>query len=224
MTPRVEAVLFDLGRVLIEWDPYLPYVGRYARPEVERFFADVDFPAFNHRQDAGRPWADARAELMVEHPHHVPLLDVYVDHFAEAVPHEVPGASMTVDAVLAAGVRAVGLTNWSAETYAVAPRQAPVIGRLAGVLVSGEVGIAKPDPRVFELAAERFDLTPSTTLFVDDSAPNVHAAEDVGYLGHVFTRHRGLRQRLRALGVALPSEADLGGDPGRAPGRTPRRT
>ncbi|GGB94347.1 HAD family hydrolase [Cellulomonas carbonis] len=202
----MDAVLFDLGRVLVEWDPFLPFAGRYPRADVERFFADVDFASFNHRQDAGRSWADARAELLASHPHHVPLLDVYVRRFAESVPHEVPGASALVADVLAAGLRAHGLTNWSAETYSVAPRQAPVIARLEGVLVSGEVGLAKPDARIFELAAARFGLDPRRTLFVDDAARNVEGARATGYRAHLFTGHADLRRHLVDLGVPVPGQ------------------
>jgi len=77
----VDAVLFDLGNVLIEWDPYLPYVGRYERAAVEEFFAAIDFFAFNHEQDAGRSWAEARAVLAAESLEHARMLDVYIDGF-----------------------------------------------------------------------------------------------------------------------------------------------
>lgn len=200
----IDAVLFDLGRVLVRWDPYLPFAGRFDRADVDRFFAEVDFPAFNHAQDAGRPWAQAREELARTHPEHLPLLDTYVEHFAESVPGEVPGSAAVVDDLQAAGVRTLGLTNWSAETFHVAGEQAPVVTRLEAVLVSGEERVAKPDPAVFRLAVERFGLEPGRTLFTDDSPRNVEAAAALGFVTELFVDAVGVRARLAALG-ALPA-------------------
>jgi 2-haloacid dehalogenase len=200
----VDAVLFDLGQVLVRWEPMLAFRGRYDEAAVRRFFADVDFPAFNHLQDAGRPWAHARAELARSHPHHVPLLDVYVERFADAVPGPVEGADAIVDDLRAAGVRVLGLTNWSAETFPVSREVAPVVGRLEDVLVSGREGIAKPDPRIFALAAERFGLDPARTLFTDDSPRNVAAGERAGFRSVLFRSHRELRAHLGELGIGLP--------------------
>ncbi|WP_199424035.1 HAD family hydrolase [Actinotalea solisilvae] len=201
----VDAVLFDLGQVLVRWDPWLPFRGRHPEADVRRFFDEVDFAAFNHRQDAGRPWAEARAELEATHPQHVGLLDVYVEHFAEAVPGPVEGADALVDDLRAAGVRVLGLTNWSAETFHVAPTTAPVVGRLEDVLVSGREGLAKPDPRIFGLATRRFGLDPARTLFTDDAPVNVDAAARAGFRTELFTSHDALRGTLRALGVEVPA-------------------
>lgn len=202
----VDAVLFDLGQVLVRWEPRLAYAGRHDPAEVDAFFADVDFPAFNHEQDAGRSWADARAALAASHPHHVPMLDTYVRHFPDALPGPVAGAPGVVAGLRAAGVRVLGLTNWSAETFHLAAQAAPVVAQLEDVLVSGREGIAKPDPRIFELAVERFRLDPARTLFTDDSEVNVAAAERVGLRAHHFTTHAALRDHLFALGVRLPAD------------------
>ena len=207
-TGVVDAVLFDLGQVLVRWDPYLAFVGHYPRTEVEAFFAEIDFMAFNHLQDAGRSWADARAALARSHPHRLPMLDCYVENFAAAVPGPVHGADGTVDDLRAVGVRVFGLSNWSAQTYPLAPVTAPVVARLGGVLVSGEEGIAKPDAAVFELAITRFGLARNRTVFTDDSLPNVEAAGRVGLLTEHFTDHRTLRGRLRERGIQLPIRSD----------------
>jgi 2-haloacid dehalogenase len=201
----LEAVLFDLGQVLVVWDPYRPYEGRRRRADVERFFADVDFMAFNHLQDAGRSWADGRAALAVAHPEHVAMLDVYVENFAESVAGEMPDASRVVADVQAAGLRAYGLTNWSAETFPVALSATSVVARLSGVVVSGQEGHAKPDRAVFEVAIRRFGLDPGRTLFTDDGERNVRAAAALGFHTHLYTGPAGLRARLRELGVDVPA-------------------
>ena len=200
---EIDTVVFDLGNVLVRWDPYLPYVGRMERADVEAFFSAIDFAGFNHRQDAGRSWAAARAELAETFPQHVAALDLYLDHFADSIAGPVPGSSELVRELIAAGIRVLGLTNWSAETFHLAVPAAPVIGLLEGVLVSGEVGIAKPDPRIFALLTERFGVDPGRTVFTDDVASNVAAARAGGYIGLQFTSADRLRGDLVALGVPV---------------------
>jgi len=200
-TAAVDTVLFDLGNVLVGWDPRRAFAGRLPHDAVEAFL--TDFPHLNRRQDAGRPWADARAEAETTAPRHVPALDVYVAHFDDALTGPVPGTAALVEELRGAGVRVLGLTNWSAELYHHAEPAAPAIGLLEDVLVSGEVGLVKPDPAVFVLAARRFGLDPARTLFVDDSAENVAAAREVGYDAVVFTGADDLRAALVARGVAV---------------------
>lgn len=200
----VDAVVFDLGQVLVRWDPFGPFVGRMDRDAVEAFFADVDFPSFNHHQDAGRPWAQAKAEVRARFPQHAAALDVYVDHFADALPGPVPGSERLVRDLVAAGVRTLGLTNWSAETFHLAEPAAPVVGLLEDVLVSGAVGLAKPDERIFRLLIDRFDLDAAATVFADDSAVNVEAAARLGLQAVLFTSAQDLRLDLVARGVPLP--------------------
>lgn len=203
----MSVVVLDLGNVLVRWDPYGAYEGRMARADVDRFFAEVDFAALNHRQDAGRPWADARAELLATHPAHVNALDLYVRHFADTLSGPVPGSADVVRDLAAAGVRLLGLTNWSAETFHHAAPAAPAIGLLEAVLVSGEVGLAKPDPAIFRLLAHRFAVEPADAVFVDDSPANVAAAREVGFDGIVFTDAPALRRDLVARGL-LDAGAD----------------
>lgn len=206
----MSVVVLDLGNVLVRWDPYGAYAGRMSRADVDRFFADVDFATLNHRQDAGRPWADARAEVLATHPQHVDALDLYVRHFADTLAGPVPGSAEVVDDLAAAGVRLLGLTNWSAETFHHAAPAAPAIGRLEAVLVSGEVGLAKPDPAIFRLLAARFDVDPADAVFVDDSPANVAAAREVGFHGIVFTDAAALRRDLTARGLLGRGPLDAG--------------
>jgi 2-haloacid dehalogenase len=202
----VTTVVLDLGNVLVRWDPRLPFAGWLSDAEVLRFFDDVDFPALNLRQDAGRPWAQARAEVAATHPEHVAALDRYVERFADSLPGPVPGSAELVEELRAAGVRLLGLTNWSAQTFPHAVPAAPAIGLLEDVLVSGHEGIAKPDPAIFRLLAERYGLDPARTLFADDSPRNVAAAAAEGYVAVLFTDAATLRADLVAHRV-LPATA-----------------
>lgn len=199
---EIDAVLFDLGNVLIRWDPYLAYEG-YPREQVDAFFTEIDFMALNHEQDMGVPWSELRARVAADRPDLAAMLDLYTADHRRALPGEVPGASMTVRGLLAAGVHAYGLTNWGAENWHVAAEQAPVIDLLEGVVVSGYERVAKPDPEAFRRAVSRFGLDPARTLFTDDSPRNAEAAASLGFVTHVFTGHDGLRARLASLGVPL---------------------
>jgi 2-haloacid dehalogenase len=199
----IDAVVFDLGNVLIRWDPFGPFLGRMERGAVEAFFAEIDFHQFNHLQDAGRTWAQARDALRGEFPEHVPALDIYIDHYAESLRGPVDDSEALVRDLRDAGVRVFGLTNWSAESFHLARLASPAIDLLEGVLVSGEVGVAKPDPAIFELMISRYGLAPERTVFTDDSPVNTDAATAAGFVALVFRGASGLRRELVALGVPI---------------------
>lgn len=200
MTPTIDAVLYDLGNVLVGWEPYAAFDG-LSREEVDAFFDETSFLEHNHAQDAGRPWAELRALLADLDPRHGELVDLYVENFARTLTGPVPGSEALVEELTQAGVPLYGLTNWSAELFHHAVPAAPAIGRLQGIVVSGEVGMAKPDPAIFDLTTERFGLVPERTVFVDDSPRNVAAAADRGYVAVHFTTTEAFRLRLRELGV-----------------------
>lgn len=204
--PTIDAVVYDLGNVLIGWEPYAAFDG-LSREEVDRFFAESSFLEHNHAQDAGRSWAELRALLAGVDPRHGELVDLYVTNFARTLTGPVPGSAALVDELDAAGIALYGLTNWSAELFHHAQPAAPSIGRLRGIVVSGEVGLAKPDPAIFDLTTERFGLTPARTVFVDDSVRNVEAAAERGYVAVHFTTTHAFRSRLRELGVDVRDAA-----------------
>lgn len=200
---EVDAVVLDLGNVLVRWDPYGPYDGRMDRAAVAAFFEEIDFPAFNRHQDAGRSWASAREEVRARAPHLLPALDIYVDHFAASLLGPVDGMEPLVRDLRATGVRLLGLTNWSAETFHTAEPVAPAIGLLEDVLVSGREGLAKPDPAIFRLLAHRYGLDPARSVVVDDAPANVDGARAAGFRALLFTDAERLRADLVALGLAL---------------------
>jgi 2-haloacid dehalogenase len=199
----VDTVVLDLGNVIVRWDPYAPFEGVLERWRIEAIFDEIDFFEVNRAQDAGRSWAEGRAAVAARHPHHAWVLDRYLAHFSRALPGPVPGTAEVVAALRRIGVRLLGLTNFSAETYPLVLPVAPAIGLLEDVLVSGAVGLAKPDPAIFELLIERYGLEPGRTAFVDDGARNVAAAVSCGLHGVLFTDAPALVEQLGALGLRL---------------------
>lgn len=207
---RVDAVVFDLGNVIIRWDPYGPFEGLASRAEIEAVFAEIDFFGVNHAQDAGRSWAEGRAEVAARFPGREWVLDRYLSHFEQAIPGPVPGTEAILEGLRAEGFRLLGLTNFSAETYPRALPVAPAIALLEDVVVSGEVGLAKPDPAIFALLLERYGLEPGRTLFVDDGVRNVEAARTCGLHAVVFTDASTLVRDLRGFGIAVDWARNVG--------------
>jgi len=208
----IDTVVFDLGNVLVRWDPAGAFAGRLPEAAARAFLDEFDFHTFNVAQDAGRSWADARLELERVAPEHLTAMDLYVEHFADTLVGPVPGSARLVADLAAAGVRLLGLTNWSAETFHHAEPAAPAIGVLEDVLVSGREGLAKPDPAIFALLVERYALDPARTVFTDDSLPNVEAGAAAGLDAILFTTADALREQLVARGVAVPLHVTVDGE------------
>lgn len=199
----VRGLVWDLGNVLIDWQPQHAIAAGVGRAEARRFLAaeDFDFRAWNHGPDSGLDWEEAEEAVRRDHPHWLEHALAYRRHFGLSLTGEVPGTGDVVRRLHAAGVPMAGLTNWSAELYPQAPARFPVLGLLRDVVVSGVEQVAKPDPRIYRIAAERIGLPAEQLVFVDDRADNVEAAEALGMHGVVFTDAVALVGRLRALGL-----------------------
>jgi 2-haloacid dehalogenase len=209
---RVSAVVWDLGNVLIEWDPrrvFRPELGSDAA--VEEFLAEVDFTAWNHAADAGRPIAAGLAEAARRWPHRVGLLEAYVARFPETMVGPVAGSVELLAELRRRGeVRLLALTNWSAETFPHARAAHEFLSWFEVVVVSGEEGVAKPDEQLFRRLVQRHGLDPATTVFIDDGEANVAAAARVGLRALRFTTPERLRADLAALGLVDRDEAGGG--------------
>lgn len=199
----LDAVLFDLGNVLVGWRWRAALDGVLTDAEADRFDAEADFGEVNRRLDAGQSWDEAVAGLAARDPWLGEVLAAYRVRYPMSLTGPVPGMTALVGELRAAGLRLVGLTNWSAEMWPHAVPAAPVIGTLDGVVVSGIEGVAKPDPRIFRLAAARHRLEPARTLFVDDHGPHVDAALALGFQAVTFTGACDLRSELVARGVPV---------------------
>jgi 2-haloacid dehalogenase len=192
--PPIAAVVFDLGGVLIDWDPRHLYRQLIADEGfMEWFLAEVCSPSWNAEQDAGRSWAEAVAEAKARHPTHAALIDAYAERWAEMIAGDIAGTVAVLEELAARGVPLYALTNWSAETFHVARDRFAWLGRFRDILVSGEVGMKKPDPRIFRLLAQRIGLEPAAVAFIDDQPDNVAASRALGFRGIRFTTPDALR-------------------------------
>ena len=206
---RSTTVIFDLGGVLIDWDPRHLYRQLFEDPdEMEAFLAEVTTAEWNAHQDAGRPWAEATEVLVAEHPERRELIEAFHRRWPEMLAGEIPGTVDVLADLRAAGIRLVALSNWSAELFPVARARFDFLGWFEGIVISGEVGLNKPDPRIFEHLVERFGIEPAAALFIDDSPANIDAATALGFRAIEFTDATALRRELVLLGL-LRNRGDL---------------
>jgi len=204
---NIEVIVFDLGGVLIDWNPRHLYRQLFDdEAAMERFLAEICSPAWNERQDAGRPWRDAVAELIARHPDHAELIAAYHQRWAEMLRGEIPESVEVLQTLKALGMRLYALTNWSHETFPVARRRFAFLDWFDGIVVSGEEGLIKPDPVIFHRLLKRYDIDPTRALFIDDSPRNVAAAADLGLHALQFVDASRLREDLIALGVPIRAE------------------
>jgi 2-haloacid dehalogenase len=197
-------VVFDLGGVLIDWDPRHLYRRLFVDPaEMESFLAEVTTAEWNAHQDAGRPWAEAVEILAAEHPDRRELIAAFHLRWPEMLAGEIPGTVDVLDDLRATGVRLLALSNWSAEMFPVARERFDFLAWFEGIVISGEVGVNKPDRRIFEHLVERFEIQPAATVFIDDSAANLAAAAALGFRPIQFIDATTLRHDLVQLGILV---------------------
>ena len=193
-------VVFDLGGVLIDWNPRYLYRQLFDdEAAMEAFLAEVVTPEWNSRQDEGRPWAEAIESLSREHPGQHELIAAYWHRWQETLGEAIAPTVEIVDELRAAGVRLFAVTNWSGETFPIARPRYPFLEWFEEIVVSGDLKVAKPDPRIFRHLLDRNGLDPATTVFIDDSEANLRAATRLGMIGIHFVDAPALRRELVAL-------------------------
>lgn len=198
----IDTVVWDLGAVVIDWNPR--YLYRTLLPDdeaVEAFLREVCTPAWHHRHDEGRPMADGVAELVAAFPDRAELIRAYLDRWDDMFAGEIEGSADLVGELEAAGVPQYGLTNWPAEMFPRALERFPVLRTLRGVVVSGAEGVAKPSAEVFGRLLDRYGLDARSCLFIDDAARNLAAAAALGFAVERFTTSGTLRARLVREGL-----------------------
>jgi 2-haloacid dehalogenase len=202
--PSIAAVVFDLGGVLIDWNPRYLYRTLFDdEVAMEDFLTTVTTPEWNQAQDAGRPWSEAVDELAARHPERRELIEAYWRRWPEMLGHAIAPTVEVLDDLRAAGVRLYALSNWSAETFPLARPRYPFLDWFDGIVISGEERLIKPDPRIFALLLERYGLAADQTVFIDDHAANVEAALAAGIIGVRFEGAESLRRDLRSLGLPI---------------------
>ncbi len=196
-------VVFDLGGVLIRWDPRNLYRKLFPGDEagMENFLATVCTDEWNERQDAGRTFAEAEAELVARHPEKAGLIRAWGARFDEMIPGALDDVVDILGELKAKGTPLYAVSNWSAETYVAQPARFPFLGWFCDVVVSGEEGVIKPDRRIFDILLARNAIAAEHAVFIDDVPANTAAASALGIHGITFTSAARLRVDLTELGI-----------------------
>lgn len=198
---KPDTVVFDLGNVLIAWDPRNIY--RKLIPdaaEMEEFLAIVCTHDWNLRQDAGRPIAEAEAELIAKFPDKSDLIRAYYGRFQEALGGPIAGSVALLERLHANGTSLYALTNWSAETFKIARPMFPFLERFRHIVVSGELKLVKPDAAIFRHLLGVVGKPAQACFFIDDSDKNIASAAALGFHTHHFSEPGALGLDLERLG------------------------
>ena len=196
------AVVFDIGRVLFDWNLRYLFEKLIDRPEqLDWYLAHVVTEEWHFQSDGGRPLAEMVPELQSRFPDHAHLVEAYRDRFNETIDRPIEGSHALVRRLHAAGVPLFALTNFGAEFWAGFRPVQPIFDLFADVVVSGEERVAKPDPLIYQIAERRFGLPPHALFFTDDNPANIAAAAARGWRAHLFTDAPGLEAELAAHGL-----------------------
>jgi 2-haloacid dehalogenase len=201
--PTPTAVVFDLGNVLVDWDPLPAIAAAVGDESAAAFLAadDLDFFAWNHQLDSGMSFAEAEEQVQRDFPHWLPHIASYREHFEESLIGEVDGTVSLLADLDASGVSLFALTNWPAELFPYARERFEFLQRFDDVVVSGEIGMAKPDPAVFDVLRQRVGRPLEECVFIDDRQDNVDAAAAAGMDAVLFISATRLRADLEARGL-----------------------
>jgi len=210
VTDAHPTVVFDLGNVLLDWNPRRGFVDLIDdRAELDHFLTEICNFEWHYQQDAGRPIDVATAELQARHPEHAELIGRYYERWPEMTPGALPASVDVLRELRDAGVRLVALTNWPAGLFEPARERFPFFEWFEGIVVSGEEKVAKPDPAIFRLLIERFELDPAGTVYIDDTERHVAAATEAGMTAVRFTDAVTLRRDLASLGLPVAADVDV---------------
>jgi 2-haloacid dehalogenase len=198
----VEAVVFDVGRVLFRWNFRCLFEKLIHDPdELDWFLANVVTEEWHVQHDTGLPLSEMLPQRIALYPGHAALIEAYAERYNETIPGFVPGVLELVEQLHATGMPLYCITNFGADLWPAFRAAQPVFDRFVDIVVSGVEKVAKPDPAIFALAARRFGRAPGSMLFIDDNPANTAAAGALGWQVHHFNDSALLREALRARGL-----------------------
>jgi 2-haloacid dehalogenase len=202
---EIKAIIFDLGGVLIDWNPRYVYRQVFkSEEEVEWFLENVTSPEWNENQDAGYPIHKATEELISKHPEWEPEIKAYYGRWLEMLGEAINETVEILRQIKKSGkYKLYALTNWSAELFPHARERFEFLKWFDGIVVSGEEKMRKPSPEFYKILLDRYHLDPAETIFIDDSLRNIKGAEAVGIAGIHFHNPQQLKDELRNRGILM---------------------
>ena len=202
----MKTIVFDLGGVLIDWNPEYVFLKEFRgdREKMNWFFDEICTSEWNENQDAGYPLRKATEERVALFPAHERLIRMYYGEWEQMLGYELTGTVEILKKLHQSPNYSIyALTNWSGETFPVALQKFPFLSWFEGIVVSGDEKLKKPDPEIYQLLLERYHLKAADCVFIDDRADNVEAAISLGYDGIHFSNHKQLQKELLNLKIDI---------------------
>jgi 2-haloacid dehalogenase len=197
---RIKNIIFDFGGVLIDWNPRYLYNKYFDTEEQTSYFLQhICTSEWNAQMDAGKPFSEAIDELSAKYPKWAEAIKIYHTRWIEMIGGEIDGASELIDDLKTAGFHIYGLTNWAAETLDLCKKQYLIFDKFDGMIVSSEVQMVKPNPKIYKILLSRYSLLPDNSIFTDDSLCNISGAERVGIKGILFENISQLRTAIESV-------------------------
>ena len=201
---KIDTVIFDLGGVLIDWNPEYLYAKIFKddKEKMDWFLSNVCTPDWNMEQDAGRSFEDATKLLVKEYPEYKKEISAFYERWEEMIKSEIYDTVLILNYLKELNeVKLYALTNWSIQTFPIAQQRFDFLKQFEGIVVSGEEKTRKPYSRIYEITLKRYDLSPETCLFIDDSIDNVNAAKSLNINALHYKNPSQLRSELNQLGL-----------------------
>jgi len=203
---KINAIIFDFGGVLVDWNPHNLYRRFFQNPqEIDKFLSEINFSEWNLQQDKGRSFAQGVAELTTKFPQHSELIRAYSDLWEDSIVGPINGSVEILRELIKAGYSIYGLSNWSSEKFPIAFNKYDFFKLFDGIVISGDVKVAKPDPAIFEIILKMINRSPGECLLIDDSASNIDAANKLGFNTILFKSPQQLQLELQKMDIIQPS-------------------
>lgn len=202
----INTIVFDLGGVLIDWNPEYVFLKEFRgdREKMNWFFENICTSEWNEQQDAGYNLKQATLERIALFPEHERHIRMYYGEWEQMLGYELTGTVEILKKLHQSTDYSIyALTNWSGETFPVALQKFPFLSWFEGIVVSGDEKLVKPDPAIYKLLLDRYNLDAKTCVFIDDRADNVQAAVHLGFKGIQFSKDRQLRNELLELNIKI---------------------
>ena len=194
---KINTIIFDFGGVLVDWNPHYLYDSYFGdTKKTDYFLMNICTPKWNAQMDGGKPFADGIAEKIAEHPEYEKEIRMYWTDWEQMMGKQIDGMQELLQELKTAGYHIYGLSNWSAETFYQVRNDYPIFDLLEGFVLSGEEKCLKPEPQIYTILLDRYQIEPDTALFFDDNIDNVEGAKAVGIHGIQFVSAEQIRKEL----------------------------
>jgi len=206
MKTTIDSIIFDLGGVLIDWNPEYVFLDVFEgnRKKMQWFFDHICTSDWNENQDAGYPLQKATEDRIALFPEHEDLIRMYYDKWETMLGEAIEGTVSILKSLIAnPKYKVVALTNWSHETFPIALKRFEFLHWFEGIIVSGEEKTRKPFPDIYELTLKRFNITAEKSIFIDDNLRNIKAANDLGINGIHFETPELLIKELETYSITI---------------------